>query len=164
LKTQLHAVNARWKRLSQRSLNAMLSWTNTWIEGIQKQKQKKFIFRHLQSTLCYEDWVTMNGDTLGQFNQHFMQRFLYKILAPKITKLKRLALRFFGERILVKNAHVICWWNWLLGSILSAFYEQLLRARIPKSSKKTSQIVNLYYAFVIYAQKLLIEHLWKWPL
>jgi len=41
-------------------------------------------------------------------------RFSYKILAPKITKLKHSALRLFVERILAKNTCVKCWWNWHL--------------------------------------------------
>jgi len=38
-------------------------------------------------------------------------QFSYKILVPKITKLKHLTLRLFGERILAKNARLKCWWN-----------------------------------------------------
>jgi len=42
----------------------------------------------------------------------FYARIFANILAPKITKLKRSALRLFGKRILAKNERIKCWWNW----------------------------------------------------
>jgi len=58
----------------------------------------------LKYVICFDAVI----ETKCQFHQHFIRTFWANILAPKITKLKLLALRLFGQRISVKNARVKC--------------------------------------------------------
>jgi len=51
---------------------------------------------------------------LESISSNVLRAFLYKILAPKITKLCVFGLKFWHQKFCMKNAPVNSWWNWLL--------------------------------------------------
>jgi len=54
----------------------------------------------------------------GQFHQHFMCTFFVWKQILQLFSNYRSALWLFGERILAKNVHIKCWWNWPLKALV----------------------------------------------
>jgi len=55
------------------------------------------------------------------FHQHITRAFFADILSPTSLKAERFSFVIFGTKLLTKNAHVKCWWNWHQVSISWSF-------------------------------------------
>ncbi len=101
-----------------------------------------------------------SGPAWSQFHQHFTQAFSYKILAPKITKLKHDLIRenctiCFGT----KKVCVKCWWHWTLPCQAMSMYWWGARLGYVAAPSLRPWSDVLYVPFLCYCIKILIYRL-----